>query len=107
MVTSRLLIREFRWVIRKPKIANKYRRIRNERRQIEHFLKAHSVGTPPRFNPPVVAQHPEDDRVLECAKAGRVDYIVSGNRHLLALGRFEGISICAPKKFARKMGLEA
>ena len=31
----------------------------------------------------VVKDDPDDNRVLECAVAGRADYIVSGDRHLL------------------------
>ncbi len=34
-----------------------------------------------------------DNRILECAVQARADIIVTGDRHLLALQRFEGISI--------------
>ena len=35
-----------------------------------------------------------DNRILECALAGKVDYIVSGDKkHLLPLSEFEGIKI--------------
>jgi putative PIN family toxin of toxin-antitoxin system len=36
-----------------------------------------------------------DNRVLECAVAGEADSIVSGDRHLLDLGEYEGIPILA------------
>lgn len=37
---------------------------------------------------------PDDDAVLACAKAARADWVVSGDKkHLLPLGRFEGIPI--------------
>ena len=41
----------------------------------------------------VVADDPDDDRVLECAIAGNADAIISGDRHLLALGAFQEIPI--------------
>ena len=41
----------------------------------------------------VIGEDPDDDLVLECAVAGRVDTIVSGDRHLLTLASFRGISI--------------
>ncbi|MDZ4655409.1 MAG: putative toxin-antitoxin system toxin component, PIN family [Coriobacteriia bacterium] len=40
----------------------------------------------------VVADEP-DNRVLECAVAGGADFIVSGDRHLLDLGEYEGIRV--------------
>lgn len=40
----------------------------------------------------VIADEP-DNRVLECAVEGRADMIVSGDRHLLDLGEFEGVRI--------------
>jgi len=43
---------------------------------------------------------PDDDIFLECALAGNADYIVSGDRHLLALEVFQGIPIVTPALFA-------
>ncbi len=34
-----------------------------------------------------------DNRVLECAQTGKADYIVSGDRHLLKLKKFQKIPI--------------
>lgn len=34
-----------------------------------------------------------DNRVLECAQTGKADYIVSGDRHLLELKKFQKIPI--------------
>ena len=47
----------------------------------------------------IVRDDPDDDRVLECAVAGRADYIVSGDRHLLKLGSYEGIPILTVRQF--------
>lgn len=47
----------------------------------------------------IIAADPDDDRVLEAALAGNADYIVSGDRHLLALEEFEGIRILRPSEF--------
>ena len=40
----------------------------------------------------VIADDP-DNRVLECALASGADTIVSGDRHVLALGTYEGVRI--------------
>lgn len=40
-----------------------------------------------------VADDPDDDKFIECAISCGADYIVSGDRHLLALKECEGIRI--------------
>lgn len=42
---------------------------------------------------------PDDDKFLEAAVAGNVDYIVSGDGHLLDLDAFRGIPIVDPRTF--------
>lgn len=42
---------------------------------------------------------PDDDKFLEAAVAGNVDYVVSGDRHLLDLNSFRGIDIVEPRAF--------
>lgn len=46
-----------------------------------------------------VATHPEDDLVLATAASARADYLVTGDRQLLRLGSFEGVSILSPADF--------
>jgi len=45
-----------------------------------------------------------DNRVLECAEAGRVDLIVSGDRDLLRRKRHGIVPIVRPADFARTLG---
>ena len=40
-----------------------------------------------------VPEDPDDNRVLECAVTAGSRYIVTGDRALLRLGRFEGVQI--------------
>ena len=47
----------------------------------------------------VIADDPDDDAVLECAVAGQADYLVSGDRHLLALSRYQNIQIIRAADF--------
>lgn len=51
----------------------------------------------------VVADDPDDDRVLEAARAGEVDVIVSGDRHLRTLGSWEGVRILDPATFLAEL----
>jgi uncharacterized protein len=45
----------------------------------------------------IVSDEP-DNRVLECAREGAADLIVSGDAHLLELGAFEGIRVLSPSQ---------
>lgn len=45
-----------------------------------------------------------DNRVLECAVAGKVDYLVTGDKkHLLKLKEYEGIKILSPAQFLKEI----
>lgn len=53
----------------------------------------------------VVKDDPNDNIILECAKAGNVDFIISNDSHLLKLKEFEGIPILTPSEFLRVLKL--
>ncbi len=53
----------------------------------------------------VISRDPDDNRILECAVAGRADLIVSGDRDLRDLRAYEGIAIVAPRDMMRMLGL--
>ena len=58
----------------------------------------------PTHTPRVVADDPDDDHVLACALAGRVDLIVSGDKHLHRLGgQYQGIPIVAAAEAVRRI----
>lgn len=46
-----------------------------------------------------VATHPEDDLILATAVAGNAEYLVTGDRQLLALGTYEGVRIVSAAEF--------
>lgn len=46
-----------------------------------------------------VKSDPDDDKFLEAAVAGAVDYLVSGDTHLLDIESFRGIDIVEPRTF--------
>jgi uncharacterized protein len=47
----------------------------------------------------VVAADPDDDVVIECALVGGASIVVSGDRHLRALGQYESIRILSATEF--------
>lgn len=54
----------------------------------------------------VVLDDPDDDRVLECAVAGKADCIVSGDRHLLRLVTYQQVTIMTVREFLSEIDRE-
>lgn len=44
-----------------------------------------------------------DNRVLECAREGAAEWIVSGDSHLLAIGEFEAVRTVSPSEAVQLM----
>jgi predicted nucleic acid-binding protein len=59
------------------------------------------VNVMPTSAPRVVPGDADDDQVIAAAIAGRVDLIVSGDRHLLSLGGHRAIRIVTPAQTVR------
>ncbi|MBN2072312.1 MAG: putative toxin-antitoxin system toxin component, PIN family [Actinobacteria bacterium] len=49
----------------------------------------------------IVKNDPEDNRFLECALAVRAKYIITGDKHLLAIRKFKDIDIVTPAEFIK------
>jgi putative PIN family toxin of toxin-antitoxin system len=51
----------------------------------------------------VIKDKQDDNRILECAVAGRVDYLITGDKkHILPLASFQGIRIVSVAEFLQK-----
>ncbi len=49
----------------------------------------------------IVKEDPDDDKILECAVAGKADFIVTKDNHLLKLKEFRGMKIVRPEEFLK------
>lgn len=67
--------------------------------EILGFLQRHASSTDPVEVPADACRDPDDLMVLGTAKAAEADYLVTGDRDLLILETYEGISIVTPRKF--------
>jgi uncharacterized protein len=54
-----------------------------------------------------MSRDPTDDKFLECAVAGRADYVVSGDADLLSLREVQGIPIIDAPTFWQTLTREA
>ena len=69
-----------------------------KKRELLQYLTLISIKVTPEENVEVIRKDPEDNKFLDCAVAGKADYIVTGDRHLLELKEHEGIKIVTPSE---------
>jgi uncharacterized protein len=50
----------------------------------------------------VIKEDPPDNRILECAVAAGSDYMVTGDKDLLRLGRYDSIRVLSVSDFLEK-----
>lgn len=94
VVTSDILDEYFQ-VINRPKFKLKQETID----KITRYLYQFSEFVVPEEQIRVIAADPKDDKFLEAAIAGKVDFIVSGDNHLLELKEFRNIPIIPGREF--------
>lgn len=51
----------------------------------------------------VIRRDPDDNKLLECAVTGRVEYLVTGDQDLLELGAYRGITILTVGDFLNRI----
>lgn len=98
-ITSLEILAEIREVLGREKI-RKYHGWTDE--QIDTFvalLYAQSVVTEGKLTVHIITKDPQDNKLLACAQEGNVEYLVSGNDHLLELKSHEGTQIITPATF--------
>ena len=89
LILSPQILKEFKEVISRPKFGFSQEQINNALKQIINV----SSIVMPSIKVNIIKDDPEDNKILECAVSGKVDYIVSGDSHLLKLGEYESIKI--------------
>ena len=95
LVLSPAILRELRRVL----TGSKFRFPAALANHIEAEIREIAEIVEPDIRLSVITTDPEDNRVLECAVEGGAHVIVSGDRDLLALGRYAGIPVFRPQEF--------
>ena len=67
--------------------------------EARHEIERFAEKVRPAVNLNVVKDDPDDDRILECASAAGSDYLVTGDKDLLRLGRYDSIRILTVSDF--------
>ena len=72
-------------------------------RNIQYTLDHHVIRIVPKKNVSK-SRDPKDDMLLALSLAGRADYLVTGDKDLLVLRKFEKTRIVTPREFCLKLG---
>jgi uncharacterized protein len=106
LVVSPVLLAEYEEVLGYDRIVRRHgmtpEQIGAEVAAIHRF----ALEVEPQSVPAVIQADPDDDHVLACAVAGRANYIISGDPHLLDVRTYEGIRILSPAAFAALLAEE-
>lgn len=103
---SQALLEEFTEVIARRKFAAILQRTSRTPERILNELHALMEIVPAPALPQPVCRDPDDDTVLACALAARVDLIVSGDDDLLVLKAFQGIPIITAAQVLQRIESE-
>ena len=93
------ILHELFFVLKRPKFNVAHRQINNFIGSIEEIA-THVIllGTIQG-----ICRDSDDDKILECAILGDVDFIISGDNDLLSLKIFQGIPIMTPSDYINKV----
>lgn len=105
LFTTAPLLAELRGVLEREKFAKHVHARGLSTAQIVEGYAALTTVVIPAIIPPTVVDDADDDAVLACAVAAKADLVVSGDPHLLKLGRYESVPIVTPAQAVTRLSL--
>ena len=103
VVTSEAMLATLEQVLSRRAFARKYGLTARHRTALVRGLRRFALVTRGACEVSGVAPDAEDDAVLACAVEGEADYVVTGDRGLLAIEAYEGIPILVPTSFVEAL----
>lgn len=105
-VTSLKILAEVKRVLSYPRISQKYHLGPSETEEIIKGFSVFSEICSPKERVSVVKDDPADNKFLEAAICAGVQFIVSGDKHLLRLKEYRGIKIISARQFLEELEKE-
>jgi uncharacterized protein len=102
IVLSREIIDELIKVLDYKEIQQKIKDKNLELKNSVEKITSLSVFVHPQLKYNIIKEDLDDNKILECAKEGKADYIITNDKHLLRIKEFEGINIITPAEFLKK-----
>ena len=108
-LTSAFIVSEVAAVLGRKHIQAKYQARVTREERTRFLAEIQTLATAIVVTTVVTAVHEDvkDNPVLACGVDGRADYVVTGDRHLLELGTYEGLQIMTPEQFLRELDIQA
>jgi putative PIN family toxin of toxin-antitoxin system len=103
VVTGEAMLTTLEQLLSRRAFARKYRLTARHRTALLRGLRHFALVTPGACEISGVAPDAEDDAVVACAVEGEADYVLTGDRGLLALEAYEGIPILLPASFVKAL----
>jgi len=86
-------------VLQYPKVSEILRKTGIRQKDVLRIFAVNSRRVELKVKLHIINEDEEDNKILECALAARADIIVSGDKHLLNLGKFKKTRILTPREF--------
>jgi putative PIN family toxin of toxin-antitoxin system len=106
-ISSSVIVAEVLTTLGRGRVLRRYDIDPAEVERLREFLESRPVSVEITARVEGVATHPEDDLILATAVSGQADYLVTGDRQLLALGSYQGVTIVTPRDFLAILEAEA
>jgi len=103
LISSAPIIKEVQDVMNRDYIIALTKTTPEERKQYIADLIDISVITSGKKLSRPASRDIKDDKFLACGLEGQADYIVTGDKDLLVLKKFEGIKVITPREFLEKL----
>jgi putative PIN family toxin of toxin-antitoxin system len=97
-ITQEILL-EIAKALTYPRIAQVLEAAEIREKEILRAILANTTTVYPTLKLQVIAEDPEDNKILECSLAASANIIVTGDKHLLKIGKFRKIKILTPGEF--------
>ena len=101
LVLSSPIVEEIQRVLQYPHIFKKYNLVTVEIESLLNLLRHDAVMVSAAHPVDVIKEDPDDNKFLACAVAAEADYIVSGDGHLLNLGKYKNVRILTVNEFLK------
>lgn len=106
LLISPVLLEELDEVLRYPRLRRRHGWPEERIDGYVRRLKDMATVTPGLMVVTAVPEDPDDDVLIACALEGQAQYLVTGDQHLLGLGRYEEIQIVTPAVFWQRLERE-
>ena len=101
LVLSKDIIKEFMDVLNYQEIQDKIKDKNLEMKRTVEKIVSISTIIEPMQELDVVKEDKEDNKIVECAIEGNVNYLISQDKHLLKLKNYKEVKIITPEEFLK------